>query len=170
MVDPATILTIIATLTTLYEVADRLGQRYGPQIKELYSEYRSRGVDVLRNPKAYDILRGASSYAAYNAGKEAPNLYATYKNFLKLYPPAKTTSSQNPTKTRLSLNPRVATALAALIFLGFLGLTYFSIFPSKTTVHVIVPITTNLFGLVFSFIILFIGIFLVLRKEKITKS
>ena len=59
-------------------------------------------------------------------------------------------------------------AIASLIFLASLSLSYFALVPQKTTVHAIVPMTTNVVGLVLSFIILCLGAWLVLGKDRVT--
>ncbi len=154
---------VAEALQALYLNRDRLGaakeelygliRGIGPEgerLKYLSSEYRRVAMEKIGNMVEYI----------------GPTLGNLYRNWMKYRATKKAiTSSGSSIPGPSSGSPRVATAQAALIFLAFLGLTYFTLFPQRTTVHAIVPMTTNVVGLVLSFVLLVIGAVLVLRKE-----
>jgi len=131
----------------------------GGEVRDLYravmdtSPNERRQVLRENSYRLYDILKGATklgfvtAVSVYN-GIQMKAKAAEYRQY-----EANTSSSHR------------AQALAALIFLSILSLSYFTLVPQKTTIHTIIPMTTNIPGLVLSFILLCISVVVVLKKD-----
>jgi len=165
MVDPATVTAIIQALPyviagveALYHAGKYTYLKYGPEISEIYRELgkatdRYEKIKILRENKG--ILLTAAGYLAITGAEIGTQIYRRLK-ILDVDKP-----KYKPSLMR-------ATVQSALIIFGSLALTYFTLVPQKTTAHVIIPISTNVVGMILSFILLCIGTWLVLRKDKVT--
>lgn len=139
----------ISAFTALYGLSEQLGERYGDQLREINEEYKRDGFVAIREHSG-EILR-AASYAIARGVHDAVDIYRQVKANIK---PIISVS-----------DPRKGTVVGALIFFSLLSLSYFALVPQKTTARLIAPMTTNVPGLVLSFILLCIGAWVVLKKD-----
>ncbi len=142
---------VIMAASALYGMAGELGEKYGPRMKEIWAAYREEGFEAIS--KYRSELFKIAGYAAATGIRDAVEIYEQLTSSLS--------GGQGRPRTT---SARQVTTTAVLLFLSLASLTYFTLVPQKTTVHVIVPMTTNVPGMVLSFILLCFGAWLVLKK------
>ena len=121
---------IIAALGGLYRAATDLGDKYGPEIKKLYYEFRRADGPTRRKILAEqkDTLLGIASYAIYCGLEVGPAIYRILTKSLS--PPEKKVPST-----------------AVSIMIATLAISsYFALFAPSKTVHVIKPVSLDVVG------------------------
>ncbi len=144
----------IVAFKALYSCAGELGEKYGSMMRQIHREYAERGFDAIKEHRG-DILK-AALYASIIGVHRGYEIYRQVKQSL------------GEQVGSVGENMQAATVQATLIIFGSLALTYFTLIPQKTTAHVIVPISTNIVGMILSFILLCAGTWLILRKDRLT--
>jgi len=113
-------------------------RRYSKEIVEQTSAIRERLS--LYDPKlAKDLYENVIEQAVISPSKESSNKYK-------------------------KMDSRRTAALASIIALASLSLTYFTLFPEKPTAHTIIPMSLNVVGIFLSFVLLSLGAWLVMKK------
>ena len=155
----------IPLIQYLYANRRSLGDSLGYIYEEVGDLYRT--VMSASPEERKQILRENSS-RIYDVLMKSVNL--GLKTAVDIYQSVKAKATQLEEKINYQEagkinNSRVAIVQAALIFFSLLSLSYFTLVPQKTTVHAIIPINTNLVGLILSIILLCIGIWVAFKRS-----
>ena len=152
---------IITALSALYTLGKDVHGTHGDKFRQLYSGFRGmpkseRGRFLYNNKRT---LLTTAAYLTYQLGEEGYRIYRQLRGSI---------GQISETKQKNPQSRRPVMAQAVIIFLALSSLTYFTLVPQKTTGHLVVPISTNVVGMVLAFIFLCVGAWLVLGKDKVT--